>query len=142
METNSREVAMNWWNGMQFYEKQMCADMYNESNKFPLRHWGDLTGREIEALYSNIKDELFGNLTSDEKLLIEAHRRGSRAIWWGIADFESKAKDIEEDEGTENMFDRSKFADALETIIQSHDANYGIDWNTIESILYSHCQNV
>jgi len=145
MAANNREISMEWWDDLPNSEKQAYSDHYNMViNNYGLRFWGYMTGREIEAIYmeyKNIKNHIMP-LTDKEKDLIENYRNGARPIWWSVEDFETRAKEIEEEEGTENMFDRSRFTGALETVIQNHDSNSGITWKDIEKALFSDCQNI
>jgi hypothetical protein len=78
-------------------------------------------------------------------------------ISWGIEDFEQRAGELEleraedidylegeeyEGEGGETppqIYDRSKFSDALCQMKHHHDCCYGITWETIDYILDSYC---
>ena len=61
-----------------------------------------------------------------------------RTISWSTEDFESRAKDMLGDDW-ENTYDSSKFADALDEMIDNHDANNGISWSTIDYYLDVYC---
>ena len=66
-----------------------------------------------------------------------------RTISWSTEDFESRATDLcqSTEEGTwDEVYDESKFADALDKIIDDHDANHGISWNTIDYYLDTYCK--
>ena len=63
----------------------------------------------------------------------------SRAVWWCVEDFEHRATEQEEVEG-EQLYDRSKFDDALEGMVADHDCNWGISWDTLDSYLDSYCR--
>lgn len=67
---------------------------------------------------------------------IEEYKRNS--IEWGIEDFESKAIEIEEEEGIK--YDRTIFKSALYTMIRDHDCNNGITWDTVEMYLNEYCK--
>ena len=61
-----------------------------------------------------------------------------RTISWSTADFESRAKDMLGD-NWEDTYDSSKFANALDEMIDNHDANNGISWSTIDYYLGVYC---
>lgn len=71
--------------------------------------------------------------------LVERYRRGARGVFWNTLDFEDRARRMEEEEGME-LFDRSLFPEALERMLEDHDANYGITWNTIDYWLDFWCK--
>lgn len=76
-------------------------------------------------------------LTQEEKDLVEKYRNGYRGIFWGIADFEAKAK---ENEKSGNIkYDRNLFKAALDKMIDKHDADQGITWYTISYYLDTYC---
>jgi len=81
--------------------------------------------------------------TSDpyEVELINDYRRGYRFICWSIGDFEQQAQEIEDYENEGNkIYDRSKFQETLELMIHKHDAELGINWNTIKDYLDNYCK--
>ena len=68
----------------------------------------------------------------------------SMPIYWSTSDFEEKAKsnfnELKEDnpeefahlDNWEQLYDKSKFPEQLEKMINSHDASIGITWETLE----------
>ena len=62
----------------------------------------------------------------------------SRAVRWCVEDFEQKASEVEEVEGFV-IYDRSKFSEALDCMIENHDCNWGISWETLEHYLDDYC---
>ena len=63
------------------------------------------------------------------------------AVWWSTHDLEQKATEVEEHEGEDViLYDRSKFKDALDALIDDHDCNWGITWDTLDSVLESMCR--
>ena len=60
-------------------------------------------------------------------------------ITWSVEDFESRAVEIEEARGKEQIFDRSEFPAALYTMIDRHDASIGITWESIDYHLEEYC---
>jgi hypothetical protein len=63
----------------------------------------------------------------------------SRSITWSVDDFQSRAEDIE-GEDWRKVYDEDAFEDALIDMINSHDCNHGITWETIDSYLHTHCK--
>jgi len=60
-------------------------------------------------------------------------------ITWSVEDFETRALEIEEARGKEQIFDRSKFSEALYTMIDRHDSSIGITWESIDYHLEEDC---
>lgn len=60
------------------------------------------------------------------------------AIVWSVADFETKASEIEYFAG-KTLFDRALFQEALERMISKHDAAIGISWTTVQEYLQNQC---
>jgi len=66
-------------------------------------------------------------------------------IYWSVEDFEGVAdrlfcelqkdnpKEFEKFTNWEQFYDKTKFPEMLERMINSHDANFGITWETIEN---------
>lgn len=78
-------------------------------------------------------------LTQEEKDLVEKYRNGYRGIFWGIADFEAKAKAKEMEECGNIKYDRDLFETALDKMINRHDPEQGITWYTISYYLDTYC---
>lgn len=57
---------------------------------------------------------------------------------WSIDDFELRAKDREVDQ--EPIYDRAKFREALYCMINAHDADMGINWDTVDFWLDELCR--
>ena len=67
-----------------------------------------------------------------------------RTITWSTEDFKAQANAIclrNGEKDLEEMFDESKFADALDNMIDHHDCEYGITWNTVEFYLIEYCRS-
>lgn len=82
-------------------------------------------------------------LTEKEQRLVQDYRNGYRGIYWHKDDFEHQAKENEEyaEENDEKLeYDRSKFEYALDIMIDNHDANNGINWDTISDYLNTYCK--
>jgi hypothetical protein len=68
---------------------------------------------------------------------------GVRGIYWSVEDFENQAKqrydihlkDYPKAETWEDVYDKETFEDALESMIDNHDCNYGISWETVNFYL-------
>jgi hypothetical protein len=69
---------------------------------------------------------------------------GETSINWTVEEFEYKAIALEEFEqdGDEKpvLYDRTKFENALFRMIEKHDCNNGITWDTIECYLNVYCK--
>jgi len=78
------------------------------------------------------------NLTEKEVQLITDYRGGFRGVYWHPDDFEQRAR---EKEGNDYkiFYDESKFPEALERMMMKHDANYGINWVTVDFWLEEIC---
>ena len=62
-------------------------------------------------------------------------------IAWSTHDFEQRAAEIEDHMGDNVVhYDRSKFKEALNDMLSDHDANWGINWDTIDHWLESCCR--
>lgn len=70
-------------------------------------------------------------IDENEIELVERYRRGARGVFWNVLDFEDRARRAEEKEGME-LYDRNLFPKALDMMIETHDANIGITWETID----------
>ena len=64
---------------------------------------------------------------------------GTNCVVWSVDDFESRAIQLEDD-NWEQVFDKELFHDALESMIKNHDANIGINWDTIDYYLWNKCK--
>lgn len=72
-----------------------------------------------------------------------------KAITWDVLDFEDRAKErwqyhtnrdpIKEQTCWQDVYDESKFQEALEMMIHKHDATIGITWETIDFWLDEMC---
>jgi len=60
-------------------------------------------------------------------------------IAWSTEDFEARAVEIEEARGEGQIFDRSKFLEALYTMMNRHDAHIGVTWDTVDHYLEEYC---
>ena len=76
-------------------------------------------------------------LTKEEKRLVENWRSVMRPIWWSVGDFHSIGELSASAEGkkADEMYDESKFMDALERMVMQHDCANGITWETVSSYL-------
>ena len=73
-----------------------------------------------------------------EAEIIRLNEELKRSITWGIDDFEHQAKCREKD--GKRKYARSNFQEALDKMIEKHDANYGICWDTIDCYLDEYCE--
>ncbi len=91
-----------------------------------------------ELIRSLIKDnpDISWNLRRELKCALDPN---SRAVWWSVEDLEQRAAE-QEDLEEEQLYDRSKFESALDTMISDHDCDWGISWDTLDSYLGSYCR--
>ncbi len=75
------------------------------------------------------------NLSAEEIKLIAEHRLGFRTISWGTIDFKLQAKNEENPEA----YDESLYQEILDNMIDAHDANNGITWETVSFYLNNNC---
>jgi hypothetical protein len=54
MKTNSRIIAMQWWNNLSSNERTRQCDVHRELLIGNSRQWESLTGREIELIYNAV----------------------------------------------------------------------------------------
>jgi len=80
-------------------------------------------------------------LTHDRRREIQnALDTNSGQVSWCIDDFEGHAEHIEnEHHDGKQVYDRDKFQYALDRMINKHDANIGITWETIHIYLDEYC---
>jgi len=83
-------------------------------------------------------------LTEEEVRLIDDRRNGIMDLGWSTEDFKSRA--IDRLSGSkvlwEDVYDESKFEEALHTMIRKADSEYGITWDTIDFYLDEYCSTV
>ena len=63
----------------------------------------------------------------------------NECVHWTAEDFEMRARDIADDEWDE-VYDKTKFQDALENMLRHHDAEIGITWETVRVYLNEYCR--
>jgi len=62
-----------------------------------------------------------------------------KSVVWDADDFKMRAKQREKS-NWKNIYDATKFEDALEKMIQKHDANEGINWDVLDFWLDEICK--
>lgn len=62
-----------------------------------------------------------------------------RSVSWSVLDFEGRAKQREKS-NWKNVYDKSKFKDALEQMIAKHECNEGINWTVVDFWLDELCK--
>ena len=60
-------------------------------------------------------------------------------LTWSVEDFEAKAEELV-GENWKDIYDESKFEDALFEMIDNHDAEWGINWSSISFYLNQYCK--
>ena len=63
----------------------------------------------------------------------------NRSIVWSVEDFKMRAKNKEKS-NWKKVYDKSKFKEALKMMINKHDAEIVITWETINYWLDEHCK--
>ena len=58
----------------------------------------------------------------------------TRSITWSILDFAERARQLKGDNWKE-IYDEDLFQEELESMIDGHDANNGINWDTVDAYL-------
>lgn len=67
--------------------------------------------------------------------MIQKKTEGMSYIGWSVEDFKYQASNQEDP----SIYDETKFKDALDTMINKHDASIGITWKTIDIYLDNYC---
>ena len=60
-------------------------------------------------------------------------------LTWSVEDFEAEAERLV-GENWKDIYDESKFEDALFEMIDNHDAEWGISWNSVAFYLNQYCK--
>ena len=60
-------------------------------------------------------------------------------LTWSVEDFEAEAERLV-GENWKDIYDESKFEDALFEMIDNHDAEWGINWNSVAFYLNQYCK--
>ena len=64
---------------------------------------------------------------------------GKQYVVWSIEDFKGRAIQLEGKDNWQNIYDESKFQEALDTMIRKHDTEIGITWITVDFWLNELC---
>jgi len=80
------------------------------------------------------------NLALAKADLREAKEQLSRSVTWSINDFVSRASSICETGDWFDEFSEPKMERALKLMIEKHDAEFGITWETVDSYLETYCR--
>ena len=97
--------------------------------------------KALASFYDN--DDLVGanyikkeiEVTESIKKMIQKKTEGMSYIGWSVEDFKYQASNQEDP----SIYDETKFKDALDTMINKHDASIGITWETIAIYLDNYC---
>jgi len=91
-----------------------------------------------ELIRSLIKDnpDISWDLKRELKYALDPN---SRAVWWSTYDLEQRAAELEELEDKQ-VYDRKKFSNALDAMIENHDCSWGISWETLDHYLDDYCK--
>ena len=80
-----------------------------------------------------IKKEI--QVTKSIKEMIIETTKGISYIGWSVEDFKYQAHNSP----NPSIYDKTKFQNTLDIMINKHDANIGITWETIDYYLNEHC---
>ncbi len=72
-------------------------------------------------------------------LKVEIIKMGRESIRWTEDDFRDEANRVEKNRKMLEIYDRSKFADALFMMMKNYDPECGITWETVRCYLDEHC---
>ena len=98
-------------------------------------------GHPVGLIFSNFALEVLEQLDRD-------YVPRWKSVTWGVEDFEHQAKQKWEYFTTnshsdatkwQDVYDEEEFEEALEIMINKHDANYGISWDTVDFYLDEYC---
>ena len=104
-----------------------------------------VTKEDLINLISKFPDGfLFGDLGTDlndeERHKIYIYPPTIKPIAWSTEDFKWAATTFGSDENWEEVYDESKFEYALQRMIEKHEAEFGITWDTIDFYLDKYCR--
>jgi hypothetical protein len=74
------------------------------------------------------------------KVETELNNLSKRSVSWSIEDFENMAY-VKKGQDWEQYYDKNMFQQALERMIDKHDASIGINWDVVEYYLEEMCYN-
>ena len=95
----------------------------------------------VQASFNKIEVPKFNakyRYSFQEIELSESLPKQPNAIYWEVSDFERVASSLELEANTK-LFDRSKFEETLQDMIDQHDSLYGIGTLDVEEYLKSFC---
>lgn len=98
-----------------------------------------ITFREIDKLGNPSGYDTDLHLKDGRTAKIVCLDPGSNYISWSVDDFEGRAAEREGENLWHYKYDRTKFQDALDTMISKHDASIGINWDVIDYYLDEYC---
>jgi hypothetical protein len=149
--------------GLEFEREVTCKEV-GFRNKESSESWDDYANHFND--YYNSEEVIFDTmdweihwfeLTTEDSLPSDP---SVGTISWGVGDFEARATEMEMNRlfyknpalhkkivdgelpipSEHILFDREKFADALQDMIRRHDSSIGISWETISIYLNQNCQ--
>jgi len=104
-----------------------------------------ITKKVLEEGYFVSIKEVFETVEEAQAVIekiVGCFDREERSVSWSVLDFEHRAEQLASFDGrpVHHLYDESKYADALQNMINNHDANHGITWETIDCYLDSDCR--
>jgi len=115
--------------------------------------------KNIASIRLGLFDEIIIGMKEGPDAMIKFLEPGQACVVWSVEDFESQAKNRWENFTTdtvvngkvawkashpnatkmEDVYDPEKFEYALHSMVERHDAEYGITWDTVDIYLDDHC---
>ena len=75
-----------------------------------------------------------------DKVMRHLNNLSTNCIRWDTDDFEHAAKIKTSEEEWSEYYNKEMFGSALDEMIQDHDAEIGINWQTVEYYLDTYCK--
>ena len=151
------EEAVNHFQEENWAELQGCVLMENSGDIFSFDYSNlNPISELLEQLrgwnnYIELSEEDMKDIEKNTLIEIERTNNVKLPIYWSTSDFEGIAeknfKELKEEhpeeflklENWEQLYDKTKFPEALAKMIRHHDATIGITWLTVEEYL-SECE--
>lgn len=113
------------------------ADNDHEASQLINNPFASKESKILGIVSRKVGTPVFPNLDHQELIARIAHLE--TAIIWKVEHFEQKAKELEQKSSNE-LYDRNRFEKALYEMINNHNRDEGISWNTVEYYLMEFCK--
>ena len=96
---------------------------------------------ELKDIIRDVPADKIFAITGEAELNRCLIERGEAANVWSVDDFECVAENMESSQqATEDIYDRTKFREALQDMISNMNPDVGISWDVIDVYLDDHCR--